>query len=85
VSRYPFSCYNVASTPPYVVVWDLQWQLIDCQRLEPAADLSGAMAAAIGLLEDMDGTRRPHRNMASFSFISASTYIYTLAQAVAPD
>jgi hypothetical protein len=52
VSRYTFPCYNVASTPRYVVVWDLQWQMIDCQRLEPATDLSGAMAAAIELLED---------------------------------
>ena len=34
-----------------MVVWGLQWQLIDCQRLEPAADLSGAMAAAIERLE----------------------------------
>jgi hypothetical protein len=30
-----------------VVVWDLHWHVLDCQRLEPAADLSGAMAAAI--------------------------------------
>jgi hypothetical protein len=34
-----------------VVVWDLQWTLIECQRLEPAADLSGAMAATIERLE----------------------------------
>jgi hypothetical protein len=56
VSRYTFSCYNVASTPRYVVVWDLQWQVIDCRRLDPTTDLSGAMAAAMGLLED-DGWR----------------------------
>jgi hypothetical protein len=30
-----------------VVLWTLQWQILECQRLEPAADLSGAMAAAI--------------------------------------
>ena len=34
-------------TPRYMVVWDLQWTLIECQRLEPAADLSGAVAAII--------------------------------------
>ena len=39
--------YNVAPTPRYVVLWDLQWQVIDCQRLEPATDLSGPMAATI--------------------------------------
>jgi hypothetical protein len=52
VGRYTFSCYNVASTPRYVVLWDLQWQVIDRQRLEPATDLSGAMAGSIELLED---------------------------------
>ena len=30
-----------------MVLWDLHWQVLDCERLEPAADLSGAMAAAI--------------------------------------
>jgi hypothetical protein len=33
--------------PRYVAVWDLHWQVIECQRLEHAADLSGAMAATI--------------------------------------
>jgi len=33
------------------VLRDLQWQIIDCQRLEPAADLSGAMAAAVERIE----------------------------------
>jgi hypothetical protein len=47
MGRYPFPAFNKAPTPRYVVVWDLHWHLIDCQRLEPATDLSGAMAAAI--------------------------------------
>jgi hypothetical protein len=28
-------------------VWDLHWHVLECQRREAAADLSGAMAAAI--------------------------------------
>jgi hypothetical protein len=36
MGRYTFPAYNKATTPSYVVVWDLQWQVIDCQRLEPA-------------------------------------------------
>jgi hypothetical protein len=51
MGRYTFTAYRTATTPRYVVVWDLQWQVLNCRRLEPATDLSGAMAAAIELLE----------------------------------
>jgi hypothetical protein len=47
MGRYTFPCFVKAPTPRWVVVWDLQWQVIESQRLEPAADLSGAMAATI--------------------------------------
>jgi hypothetical protein len=47
VSRYVFPAFNKAPTPRYIVLWDLHWHVIDCQRLEPAADLSAAMAATI--------------------------------------
>ena len=52
MGRYTFPAFNKAPTPRYVVLWDLQWTLIECERLEPAVDLSGAMAAAIERLED---------------------------------
>jgi hypothetical protein len=51
MGRYTFPAYNKSRTPSYVVLWDLHWHVLDCQRLEPAADLSGAMAAAIERLE----------------------------------
>ena len=38
------------------MLWDLHWHVFDVERLEPAADLSGAMAAAIERLEG-DGWR----------------------------
>jgi hypothetical protein len=47
MGRYFFPAFNKATTPRYVVVYDLQWQILECQRLEPAADLSGAIAATI--------------------------------------
>jgi hypothetical protein len=47
MGRYTFSTFNRAPAPRYEVVWDLHWHVLDCQRLEPAAGLSGAMAATI--------------------------------------
>jgi hypothetical protein len=47
MARYQFPAFNTATTSRYVVVWDLHWHVLECQRLEPAADLSGAMATAI--------------------------------------
>jgi hypothetical protein len=32
--------------PRYVVLWDLQWRVIEVRRLEPASDLYGAPANA---------------------------------------
>jgi hypothetical protein len=50
VGRYTFPAFTKASTPRYVVLWDMHWHVIDCQRLEPAADLSGAMTATLDRL-----------------------------------
>jgi len=50
MSRYTFPAFNAATTPHYVVVGDLQWHVLDVERIEPSADLSGAMAAAIDRL-----------------------------------
>jgi len=50
MGRYAFPAYGTASTLWYVVLWDLQWHVLECERLEPAADLSGAMAAAMDRL-----------------------------------
>jgi hypothetical protein len=48
---YTFPAFDRASTARYIVLWDLQWQVIESQRLEPSADLSEAMAAAIERIE----------------------------------
>jgi hypothetical protein len=48
--RYHHDVYSSAKTSRYCVLFDLQWQIIECQRLEPSADLRSAMATTINLL-----------------------------------
>jgi hypothetical protein len=50
MGRYTFPAFNRAHTPRYLVLWDLDWHPLVCQRLKPAVDLSSAMAATIGRL-----------------------------------
>ncbi len=52
MARYRFSAFTTSSQPSYVVLWDLQWQLLEVVRLDPGADLSAAMTAAIERLKD---------------------------------
>jgi hypothetical protein len=47
MARYRHEVFVKASTPRYVVVYDLQWKVIECRRLEPGSDLSAAMAATL--------------------------------------
>jgi hypothetical protein len=47
MGRYTFPAFKTSTTPRYIVVWGLQWQLIDRRQLEPGTDLSAAMAATI--------------------------------------
>jgi hypothetical protein len=47
MGRYPQKVYAKAATPRWIVVFSLRWRPIESQRLEPGADLAGAMAAAI--------------------------------------
>lgn len=45
--RYCFTAYDNDTRPRYIAVFGLQWQIIECQRLEPASDLCALMAATI--------------------------------------
>ena len=47
MGRYKFIAYEKTATPRYVVVYGLQWQIIDSRRLEPHADLFAAMTSAM--------------------------------------
>jgi hypothetical protein len=47
MARYYHQVYATAKTPRFCVVFNLQWQVIECVRLEPAVNLASAMTAAI--------------------------------------
>jgi hypothetical protein len=47
MGHYRHQVYAKDTTPRSVAVFGLQWQVIESQRLEPTADLYGAMTAAI--------------------------------------
>jgi hypothetical protein len=50
MARYHHNVYANSETPRYLVIFDLQWKIIDCQRLEASTDLRSAMTAAIDRL-----------------------------------
>jgi len=50
MGRYTFPAFKTSRITRYLVLWGLQWQVLDREYLEPGADLSGAMAAAIDRL-----------------------------------
>jgi hypothetical protein len=68
MGRYRHKVYENATTPRWVAVFGLQWQVIEAQRLEPAADLSVAMTAAIERLAG-DGWQIEAEPRFGFSFI----------------
>jgi hypothetical protein len=47
MGRYRHSLYATSKTARFCVIFDLQWQVLESVRLEPASDLAAAMAAAI--------------------------------------
>jgi len=47
MARYCHRVYATAKTPRFCVVFNLQWQVIESVKLEPAADLAAGMTAAI--------------------------------------
>jgi hypothetical protein len=47
MARYTFPTSVKSSTPRFIVLWELQEHVINCQRLEAATDLGAAMAATI--------------------------------------
>jgi hypothetical protein len=47
MGRYRFTAYKNDTQPRFIVLFGPQCEIIECQRLEPTADLRGAMAATI--------------------------------------
>jgi hypothetical protein len=52
MARYHHNVYASANTPRYVVIFDLQWKIIECKRLEPCADLAKCMTATLQRLTE---------------------------------
>jgi hypothetical protein len=50
MARYHHNVYARAKTLRYVVLFDLQWTIIECQRLEPSTDLRNAMTTTVDRL-----------------------------------
>jgi hypothetical protein len=49
--RYHPHLFDQATTSRYLIVWDLQWQVIECVQLEPRADLHAALRVTIERLQ----------------------------------
>ena len=50
MARYHHNVYADNARPCYCVIFDLQWKVIECRRLEPASDLRSAMTVMIARL-----------------------------------
>jgi hypothetical protein len=58
MGRYRHKVYEKSTTPRWVAVLGLQWQVIESCRLEPGADVLGAMTAF------QDGQRKSSQDFA---------------------
>jgi hypothetical protein len=68
MGRYRHKVYERDTTPRWVAVFGLQWQVIERQRVDPATDLCGAMTAAIER-QAADGWRIEADPRFGFAFI----------------
>jgi hypothetical protein len=54
MARYRHNVYAKSKTARYLVIFDLQWKVIDCQRLESCVDLRSAMTGTLNRLGSED-------------------------------
>jgi len=52
MARYHHNVYAGAKTTRYIVIFDLQWKIIECTRLEPTIDLAKSMTATLQRLTE---------------------------------
>jgi hypothetical protein len=69
MGRYRHKVYEKSTTPRWVAVFGLQWQVIESHRLEPGADLLGAMTTTIERLS-IEGWRTEDEPRFGFVFIT---------------
>jgi hypothetical protein len=69
MGRYRHKVYEKSTTPRWVAVFGLQWQVIESYRLEPGADLYGAVTATIERLS-IEGWQAESEPRFGFVFIA---------------
>jgi len=69
MTRYHHDVYAGANSARYIVLFDLQWKIIESQRLEPAADLRSAMTTA---MQRLTGEGWQAEGMPRFGFVFLS-------------
>jgi hypothetical protein len=69
--RYRHNVYVRSKTVRFIVLFDLQWKIIECARLEPCADLAKAMAAALQRLTK-EGWQPESESRFGFVFLNRS-------------
>lgn len=52
MSRHHPDPFAKSKSPRYLIVWDLQWRIIECVPLEPGADLAAALDRMIARLAE---------------------------------
>jgi hypothetical protein len=67
--RYHHNVYASANTSRYLVLFDLQWKVIEYQRIEPSADLRTAMTATLQRLTQ-EGWRSEGDTRFGFVFLN---------------
>ena len=68
MGRYRHNIYEKSATPRWVVVFGLEWQVIESHRLEPGADLLGAMTTTVERL-GLEGWQAEDEPRFGFLFI----------------
>jgi hypothetical protein len=69
MGRYRHKVYEKSTTPRWVAVFGLQWQVIESYRLEPGAELYDAMTTSIERLA-VQGWRAESEPRFGFVFIT---------------
>lgn len=68
-SRYHHNVYANCRTARYIVLFDLQWQIVECRRVEPSADLRNVMTSTIDRLAQ-EGWRPESTHEYGFVFLN---------------
>ena len=71
MARYNHNVYAGAKAARYIVFFDLQWKVIECQRLEPCVDLAKSMTTALQRLTE-EGWQAEHVPRSGFVFLNRS-------------